>query len=216
MARPLICFFGSLALLSGCIGSQISDAPSQAPDAIEQQPEEDAAQPPAADAGRQPEPDVSQPMAADAGQQPAQDAATPMAADAGPSHEPSPTETAPPNVSALRLKTPWHDGTTHLLFEPLDFVAKLAALVPRPRKNLVLYHGVLAANAAWRSRVVSHGREPNAFAPQAETTPTLQDELCVQEHGSASGISRTMRRQWAELMHRAFGYDMSARTHCGG
>jgi hypothetical protein len=41
-----------------------------------------------------------------------------------------------------------------VLFEPIDFVAKLAALVPRPRKNLVLYHGVLSANAAWRSRVI--------------------------------------------------------------
>lgn len=30
---------------------------------------------------------------------------------------------------------------------PRDRMAKLAALVPRPRKNLVLYHGVLAANA---------------------------------------------------------------------
>jgi hypothetical protein len=59
---------------------------------------------------------------------------------------------------ALQLKTPWHDGTTHVLFEPLDFVAKLAALVPRPRKNVVLYHGLLSANAAWRSHVIRHGR----------------------------------------------------------
>jgi Putative transposase len=50
---------------------------------------------------------------------------------------------SPCSMSALRLKTPWHDGTTHVLFEHIDFVAKLAALVSRPRKNLVLYHGVL-------------------------------------------------------------------------
>ncbi len=35
-----------------------------------------------------------------------------------------------------RLKTPYRDGTTHVIFEPLDFIAKLAALVPRPRVNL--------------------------------------------------------------------------------
>ncbi len=34
------------------------------------------------------------------------------------------------------LKTPYRDGTTHVIFEPLDFIAKLAALVPRPRVNL--------------------------------------------------------------------------------
>jgi len=31
------------------------------------------------------------------------------------------------------MKTPWKNGTTHLLFEPLDFIARLAALVPKPR-----------------------------------------------------------------------------------
>jgi len=30
------------------------------------------------------------------------------------------------------LKTPYRDGTTHVIFEPLDFMAKLAALVPKP------------------------------------------------------------------------------------
>ena len=32
----------------------------------------------------------------------------------------------------LRLKRPWSDGTTHILLEPLDFLSKLAALVPPP------------------------------------------------------------------------------------
>jgi hypothetical protein len=35
------------------------------------------------------------------------------------------------------LKTPYRDGTTHVIFEPLDFIAKLAALVPKPRVNRV-------------------------------------------------------------------------------
>lgn len=29
-----------------------------------------------------------------------------------------------------QLKTPYRDGTTHMIFEPLDFIARLAALVP--------------------------------------------------------------------------------------
>ena len=40
------------------------------------------------------------------------------------------------------LKAPYRDGTTQVGFEPLDFSAKLAALVPRPRANLVRYHGI--------------------------------------------------------------------------
>ena len=42
-----------------------------------------------------------------------------------------------------QLKTPYRDGTTHIFFEPLDFLARLAALVPRPRVNLTRFHGVL-------------------------------------------------------------------------
>jgi len=35
-----------------------------------------------------------------------------------------------------QLKAPCRDGTTHVIFEPLDFIARLVALVPRPRVNL--------------------------------------------------------------------------------
>ena len=33
----------------------------------------------------------------------------------------------------FRLKTPWSDGTTHLLLSPLELIEKLAALIPPPR-----------------------------------------------------------------------------------
>ena len=37
---------------------------------------------------------------------------------------------------------------THGVFEPLDFIARLAALVPSPRVNLTRYHGAIDMN--WR------------------------------------------------------------------
>jgi hypothetical protein len=37
----------------------------------------------------------------------------------------------------LALKTPYRDGTTHVMFEPEDFIARLAALVPKPRAHLI-------------------------------------------------------------------------------
>jgi hypothetical protein len=36
----------------------------------------------------------------------------------------------------LKLKTPFSDGTSHLLFSGLEFVEKLAALIPPPRIHL--------------------------------------------------------------------------------
>jgi len=41
-----------------------------------------------------------------------------------------------------QLKTPWKNGTTHVEFEPVDFIAKLAALVPPPRAHLTRFHEV--------------------------------------------------------------------------
>ena len=38
---------------------------------------------------------------------------------------------------SYRLKRPWNDGTTAVVFRPLEFIEKLAALVPPPHSNLV-------------------------------------------------------------------------------
>ena len=53
------------------------------------------------------------------------------------------------------LKTPYRDGTTHVIFEPLDFIARLASLVPSPRVNLTRFHGVFAPHASLRAKIVS-------------------------------------------------------------
>ncbi len=54
----------------------------------------------------------------------------------------------------LKLKSAYRDGTTHLVMTPLEFMQKLAALIPRPRLNLTRYHGVLAPNAKLRSQII--------------------------------------------------------------
>ena len=48
----------------------------------------------------------------------------------------------------LQLKSAYKDGTTHLVMAPLEFMQRLAALVPRPRLHLIRFHGVLARNAS--------------------------------------------------------------------
>src|SRR5262249_57112014 len=59
---------------------------------------------------------------------------------------------------ALELKRAWHDGTRELVFEPLEFLERLAAMTPRPETNLLICHGVLAPHAQWRGCVVAYGR----------------------------------------------------------
>ena len=72
------------------------------------------------------------------------------------------------------LKTPYRDGTSHVVFEPVDFIAKLAALVTKPRVNLTRFHGVLAPNSKHRAWVTParRGKGSQKVADeQEEKTP---------------------------------------------
>ena len=102
----------------------------------------------------------------------------------------------------LELKHPWSDGTTHLLFEPVEFLEKLAALTPRPEINLVLYHGVLAPHARWRAEVVASRR-------------TGRDQATDLRAGAA-GAPRPRYWSWALLMRRAFDLDVLRCPRCAG
>jgi hypothetical protein len=101
----------------------------------------------------------------------------------------------------LRLTTPYRDGTTHLCFEPLELMERLAAQIPKPRINLLLYAGVLAPHAALRKRVVAHGREPGRELPD-DAAPAPQ--------------TRVERNTWSELMQATFGLDVLACPKCSG
>jgi hypothetical protein len=99
------------------------------------------------------------------------------------------------------LKTPYRDGTTHVVFEPLDFIARLAALVPRPRVNLTRYHGVLAPNHRWRAEVTPSGRG------RGRRTGTAQPER--------SAIERHAAMTWAQRLRRVFSIDAESCARCG-
>jgi hypothetical protein len=108
----------------------------------------------------------------------------------------------------LPLKMAWADGTRHLLFAPMELLEKLAALTPRPRINLILYHGVLAPHARWRARVVAYGISEAAVP----LTPGESDDACA----DAPRRATPRHWAWANLMRRAFDIDVLACPRCGG
>jgi hypothetical protein len=114
---------------------------------------------------------------------------------------------------ALTLKRPYHDGTTKLLFSPTAFLERLAALVPRPRKNLVIYSGVLAPNAKLRSQVVQYGRGEVA---SVASPATHSDHERDNEAANAVHPAERPNYAWAQLMQRSFGIDVLLCKHCGG
>ena len=109
---------------------------------------------------------------------------------------------APNGDVVLRLKTPYSDGTSHLLFSGLEFVEKLAALVPQPRIHLTRFFGVLAPHAKIRSKVVPTGTEP--AQPTTDVSPPDKD-----------GAKKKNRMSWAQLLARVFNIDMLHCPKCG-
>ena len=99
----------------------------------------------------------------------------------------------------LKLKTPYRNGTTHIVMSPLEFMQRLAALVPRPRLHLIRFHGVLAPNAKLRSKVVP--------PPEQATTAGAGDCKHVPAH------SAPVRMSWARLLKRVFDHRSNCISH---
>jgi hypothetical protein len=91
----------------------------------------------------------------------------------------------------FELKTPWRDGTTHLVMSLLDFMQRLAALVPRARLHLIRSHGILAPNAKLRALVVPQERAAQA-QPATDCrvrSRTGAGRAASAGHGCSSGSS---------------------------
>jgi len=85
-----------------------------------------------------------------------------------------------------------------------DFIARLAALVPKPRVNLTRFHGVFAPNSKYRARVTpaKRGRGGQRAATGDGEEPTLADRRA------------SMTR--AQRLKRVFGIDIETCRACGG
>jgi hypothetical protein len=81
----------------------------------------------------------------------------------------------------------------------LDFIARLAALVPTPRVNLTRNHGVFAPNHRLREQVTPARRGRH----QAEI---------ANEPAPARHVSMT----WAQRLKRVFKIEIETCEHCGG
>ena len=105
---------------------------------------------------------------------------------------------------AIPVKDPYDDGTTHVIFEPLDFISKLAALVAKPRVNLTRFHGVFAPNSRHRARVTPGGRgKGKTFKVTGDSRGGTPEERGTSMNG-------------AQRLKRVFGIDVETCDQCGG
>ena len=105
----------------------------------------------------------------------------------------------------VALKSPYDDGTTHVVLSPMEFIGRLVALVPRPRTNLTRFHGVLSPNSKLRQLVVPE--KPVQVEGQAEDNPAdLGGEQTSKRYGM----------HWAQRLKRVFAIEIEKCEKCGG
>ena len=88
-------------------------------------------------------------------------------------------------------------------YRPLDFMARLTALVPKPRVNLTRFHGVYAPNCKLRSVITSGGKKKSANIKKKKINDDQSD------------VSRRAAMTWAQRLKRVFNVDISVCNQCG-
>jgi hypothetical protein len=84
----------------------------------------------------------------------------------------------------------------------LDFISKLAALVPMPRVNLTRYHGIFAPHHSRRAEVINMVDDKNQRNTGVEDVK--------------SEIEKRARMTWGERLKRVFDIDIKVCEACGG
>ena len=134
---------------------------------------------------------------------------------------------------AYRLRKPRKNGTTHLVMTPVQFLARIASIIPPPRFPLQRFSGVLAPNSAWRPAVIAMrppaprgGAEPapakrtrrkrkKGSAEDAVFLPPASDAPLPSGRTSLGDGLLPTRLDWATLLRRVYFDDVLA-CPCGG
>src|SRR5262249_40555876 len=82
------------------------------------------------------------------------------------------------------------------MFQPLDFLARLASVVPNRRVNLTRFHGLFAPHSSLRAKI--------APCPKHDR----QNEECT--------THRRTPMTWTQRLKRVFGIDIHLCEHCAG
>ena len=100
-----------------------------------------------------------------------------------------------------QLKTPYRDGTTHVIFEPLDFIARLAAWYRSQSQPNPLPRGVRTQQSA--PGVGHAGKTGQGQQGQGADEP-------------ATPAQRRASMTWAQRLKRVFNIDIETCSGCGG
>ena len=102
----------------------------------------------------------------------------------------------------IEMKRTYSDGTHAIELSALGLAEKLAAIVPPPRANTVIYGGVLAANAALRPDVI-----PRAPTSTDAEKAAREARKLKRRDGPQPSLRAQLALSWADLLQRVFRVD---------
>lgn len=117
------------------------------------------------------------------------------------------------NVSYCLPKA-FYTGQPHVILPPVEFLRRLAALMPPPRFHTIRYHGLFAPNAKLRPLACAlapgHVTDKKRIAPVHDDAGSAKDST---DNPEAPHCRRT-RMLWSQLLRRVFAVDV-LRCPCG-
>jgi len=96
----------------------------------------------------------------------------------------------------LTLRSPSKTGQRSVMFESVQFLRRLAWLIPPAKQNMIRYYGVFAPHAKHRRQIVLSSPPRVLVSESPPTSP--------------------YRRSWAKLLSRVYDIDAEVCLSCGG
>jgi hypothetical protein len=111
------------------------------------------------------------------------------------------------DVVELELKSPTASGQRVVHLHPVQFLRRLAYLIPPPGQNQVRYYGVFAP---------THGLRAQVVLKPVELTVVRDDGDEDDDEATGDGSADRYRVPWARLLTKVFDVDTERCPDCGG
>jgi len=110
----------------------------------------------------------------------------------------------------LDFKRPWSDGTSCIVLDAQALIARLAAIVPPPRRHVTRYFGVLSSHSGLRRLIV-----PTAATEPPQTAAPEEADDDADASATPKPVRTSKYIAWHDLLRRTFGIDVVC-SRCQG
>ncbi|MFH1131974.1 MAG: transposase [Pseudomonadota bacterium] len=110
----------------------------------------------------------------------------------------------------LSLRKPYYTGQTEVIFGPVAFLRRSAAIIPPPRQNQIRFHGIFVPHSKFNAKTKALVPTPE-ICKANKSNPVQADASEIMDPKQ-----RGYRILWSALSMRVFKNNVLACPKCGG